>query len=791
MSFRQTPHCGSPNLVTPSWPRSVMICLLFCKHRRPLCLLLVLGLLSSVAARASDLSQLRGVVHDPQHRPLPDAHITLKAAHSDFTESTNSNGEGGFAFSNIPLGDYIVTISRTGFETLKQTLTVHSDTSPMLHFALQIGSVSETVTVTARTQVADVDTVTPTTLVDRHDIAETPGADRSNSMAMITDYVPGAYMTHDMLHMRGGHQVSWLLDGVEIPNTNIASNLAAQIDPKDIDYLEIQRGSYSSDEGDRTYGVFNVVPRTGFERDRHAELVVSAGNFFQTNDQLSLGDHTEKFAWYASLNGNRSDYGLAPPVEQVVHDAVNGYGGFASFIYNRTPKDQLRLITQLRHDFFQIPYDPDPNSIGNSQYDSSGLRDTQNETDGVGTFTWLHTFSAATVLQASPFYHYNQADYDSSPSDVPVATTLHHTSDYGGGQLSLTEQPTHGLLAHNSLQGGAYFFGQRDAYFIATPVLENDTPTGSVVEEYLSDTFKATPWLTFTAGVRQSRFSGQFTEDYTAPRTGIAVLIPRLNWVFRAFYGRFYQPPPLVPTSGAILAYANGNDSTLAPLHGERDEEHQFGVQIPFRGWLLDADTFKNRVNNFLDHSNIGDSSIYIPVTIDGALVRAWELTLRSPRIAHLGQVHLAYSNQVAEQRGNITGGLICTPVGDPSCDAGFNYTPVDHDQRNTLNVGFNAVLPHAFTASTNVYYGSGFTNGGYDPDGPPVDPSYPNQYLPAHTTFDLAVGKKISDNLSASVTAINVANRRVLLDNSLTFGGFHYNDPRQIYGELRYRFKF
>jgi len=30
---------------------------------------------------------------------------------------------------------------------------------------------------------------------------------------MITDYVPGAYVTHDMLHMRGGHQVDWLIDG--------------------------------------------------------------------------------------------------------------------------------------------------------------------------------------------------------------------------------------------------------------------------------------------------------------------------------------------------------------------------------------------------------------------------------------------------------------------------------------------------------------------------------------------------------------------------------------------------
>jgi hypothetical protein len=41
------------------------------------------------------------------------------------------------------------------------------------------------------------------------------------------------------------------------------------------------------------------------------------------------------------------------------------------------------------------------------------------------------------------------------------------------------------------------------------------------------------------------------------------------------------------------------------------------------------------------------------------------------------------------------------------------------------------------------------------------------------------------------SLNVLNVANRRLLLDNSLTFGGFHYNDPRQIYGEVRYHFHY
>ena len=177
---------------------------------------------------------------------------------------------------------------------------------------------------------------------------------------------------------------------------------------------------------------------------------------------------------------------------------------------------------------------------------------------------------------------------------------------------------------------------------------------------------------------------------------------------------------------GPALAFAQASDTNFVPLTGERDEEHQFGIQIPFRGWLLDADTFQTRANNFLDHNNIGESSIFIPVTVDGALIQAWELTLRSPHLWRYGQAHLAYSNQIAQQIGAVTGGLICYPPDSPDCAVQPGYSPLDHDQRNTLNVGFDGSLTHRAWAAANVYYGSGFSNGFTDPPSP-----YTGDYLP------------------------------------------------------------
>jgi hypothetical protein len=185
---------------------------------------------------------------------------------------------------------------------------------------------------------------------------------------MITDYVPSAVLVHDQLHIRGGHQVSWLLDGVPVPNTNIASNVGPQFDPKDIDVLEVQRGGYSAEYGDRTYGVFNVVTRSGFERNNEGEIVASLGSFNTTNDQISMGSHTQRFAYYASVNGNRTDLGLQTPTTRVLNDLGSGLGFFTSLIFNSTPSDQLRLVTSLRGDHYQVPNTP--------EQQQSGIRDT-------------------------------------------------------------------------------------------------------------------------------------------------------------------------------------------------------------------------------------------------------------------------------------------------------------------------------------------------------------------------------------------------------------------------------
>jgi hypothetical protein len=753
---------------------------------------------ASLPVFATVFATVRGVVHDAQHRPISSADITLQAADSTFILTAKTGADGEFEIPQAPIGVYRLTIASPGFATEVHPLTVVSGTNPVLHVALSVASATQTVVVQGlEDPLTATDSVTPTTLITRKMIDETPGASRTTGVEMITDYVPGAYMTHDMLHMRGGHQTSWLIDGISIPNTKIASNVGPQIDPKDIDSLETQRGSYSSDVGDRTYGVFNVLPRNGFEGNRNGEAIFSAGNLSTGSAQVSLGDHNAATAWYASLAGSRSNYGLATPVANIFHDATNSQSGFVSLIRNQTPKDQLRLNAQYRQDYFDIPYDPnsDDYETTSGYYSSIGLRDAQTERDSFVIANWVHTFSPTALISAAPFYHINQSDYDSLPTDLPVATTWHQTSNYVGGQAD-----GHLDSGPNSFSAGFYSFyqGENDLFGVQVNDGSADSQpntganaSAALIESYLSDHLRLGRYITLLGGERFTIFHGGYDESATYPRIGATVEIPRLHWVLRGFYGHFFQPAPLLSVSSSVLNYASSlpsGENAFTPLPSERDEEHQFGIQIPLKGWFLDVDTVKNRVNNFLDHSNLGESNMYFPIAVDGALIRSWEMTLRSPQLARVGRFYVTYSNQIAEQRGAIIGGFVCSIPTDPVCaNDGFNYITLDHDQRNTLNTGFTARLPMHSWFSTNVYYGSGFSNGLAGANEGP----YNGPYLPVHTTFDSSAGHSIGERWKFSVSVLNVTNHRVLQDNSVTIGGFHWNDPRMVSGEVRYRFHF
>jgi outer membrane receptor protein involved in Fe transport len=724
------------------------------------CVLIVIALLSAQTA-----GSVRGIVHDPQHRPVQDATVTLRGEQGTWSKSAQSNQNGEFMIADVPEGPATITVNAAGFTMLQEQVTVTAEKPPVLHLQLELAGVQTSVEVSGALSKLNAQSSTVTTGVTEQEITATPGADQTNSLAMITDFTPGAYMVHDMLHMRGGHQVNWFLDGIPIVNTSIAANVAPLVNPKNVDELEVERGGYSSQYGDRTYGLFNVVTPSGFDRNNEAELVASAGNFWSTDDQFNIGSHTDRLAYYASLDGNRSQLGLATPVSQVIHDQTSGVGGFVSLLYNATPKDQFRWIASLRENHYQIPNTRD-------QQDS-GIRDLDLEQDYLGGFYWLHTFSEGVSLTVAPYFHFNAAHYLSGPGDTPFILDDNSRSNYFGARPVLQVQKG----KHDARIGFDVWWQHDNSFFGLT-----GNPDGGALAQqlvhwansnalFLEDRYRVVPWLTLDLGLRLTHYGGLVNENAADPRVGAAIRFPKINWILHGYYAYYYQPPPLDSLAGPLLEFALQQGYGFIPLAGERDIQRDIGLTIPAFGWSLDVDNFHTSARNFLDHDVIGNSGIFIPLTDLGAIISGTEITVRSPLMFHRAQLRLAYSNQIAQGIGPITGGLL------EDSDSG-NFL-LDHDQRNTATAVLSLTLPKRMWMTPAYQFGSGFLNG----DGP--------THLPPHSTFDLSIGKSFGESWTVSVNAVNIGNTRYLLDTSNTFGGTHYINPREIYGEVRYRFKF
>jgi len=116
-----------------------------------LCLALALtfGLTGSLQAQTS-LGQMAGNVVDATGSVIPGAAIVITNVGTQSVRTVNSDDSGFYTVTNLPIGNYSVTITKTGFRGETRTgISISADAHLTANFELQIGATTEAVTVTA------------------------------------------------------------------------------------------------------------------------------------------------------------------------------------------------------------------------------------------------------------------------------------------------------------------------------------------------------------------------------------------------------------------------------------------------------------------------------------------------------------------------------------------------------------------------------------------------------------------------------------------------------------------
>ena len=117
--------------------------------------LIIVGL-TSTAALAQATAEITGTVKDTSGEVLPGANITATQTDTGFKRDAVTDADGLFSLPGLPIGPYRLEVGLQGFKTSIQTgIVLQVNDHPVVPVTLELGTVTEAITVTATTQMVE------------------------------------------------------------------------------------------------------------------------------------------------------------------------------------------------------------------------------------------------------------------------------------------------------------------------------------------------------------------------------------------------------------------------------------------------------------------------------------------------------------------------------------------------------------------------------------------------------------------------------------------------------------
>ncbi|PWU09459.1 MAG: TonB-dependent receptor [Terriglobia bacterium] len=132
-------------------------------------------LLVSLSLWAQSTAQINGTVRDSSGLAAPGASVKVTQTATGGVRTVTSDADGAFVFANLPIGPYIMEITKEGFTKYVQSgIVLQVDSNPTIDATLKVGSVSEQVLVQADANMVETHSTGVGTVVDNQRVIEMP-----------------------------------------------------------------------------------------------------------------------------------------------------------------------------------------------------------------------------------------------------------------------------------------------------------------------------------------------------------------------------------------------------------------------------------------------------------------------------------------------------------------------------------------------------------------------------------------------------------------------------------------
>src|SRR5579883_413887 len=250
--------------------------------KRVFCALLVsLACFPSIVSAQNVTGSISGIVKDTSGAVIPDAPVAFTNTDRNAlirTVKTDSNGF--YTAPQMPLGNYAITVEQSGFQKVTNNVTLHVNDALTVNFTLTVGSLSQSITVSASAIQVNTQNAGSSTLISSEHVVSLPLNNRNYEQLVALQ--PGVtYGGGDQLYIgtsnpsgqtnavafsingQRSSQNYWTVDGAD--NVDGGSNLTLLIYPSVDSIAEFKtlRNTYSAEYGKSASGQINVVTKSG------------------------------------------------------------------------------------------------------------------------------------------------------------------------------------------------------------------------------------------------------------------------------------------------------------------------------------------------------------------------------------------------------------------------------------------------------------------------------------------------------------------------------------------------
>jgi trimeric autotransporter adhesin len=283
--------------------------------------LVISGLFFSALAWSQTFQgSLRGRIVDPAGAVIEGAKLTLISESTQVRRTTATNNQGEFVFAAVTPATYTVIVETTGFKHLeRRDVTVSTQANVTLDLVLEIGRISEEVTVTEETPRLQLADASIGQLLDNQKIVDLPNLGRNiyltARLAETVVWTGGeqSIRMHDhystsQVSIAGGpvRRNNFLVDGISF--ADLTNRILILPSPETTQDLKVQANTYDAEVGRTGGGTYNVSLRSGENRP-HGSFVFYdretawAANRFENNRNRTAKPNTDERTYAGSFGG--------------------------------------------------------------------------------------------------------------------------------------------------------------------------------------------------------------------------------------------------------------------------------------------------------------------------------------------------------------------------------------------------------------------------------------------------------------------------------------------------------